>query len=266
MTVRANGIDIHYTLEGQGPLVTMSHSLGCNLTMWDKQAHALKERYRVLRFDTRGHGQTSAPTGAYTLEQLADDLSSLLTELEIAHTHFVGLSMGGMIGQVFALRHPHMVQSLALCDTTSHVPPDNWPVWEERIRTVQAKGMEGLVEPTIEAWFTGMFRERRRDVTDTVRAMLRSTPPQGYIGCCHAIAKLNTTDRLSEIRCPAIVIVGEEDPRAPVAAARTIHQALLGSQLVVLKSASHLSSMEQPEAFNQVLLDFLAHSAQGDIG
>lgn len=261
MRVTTNGVDIHYTLKGEGPLVTMSHSLGCNLTMWDEQARALKKHYRVLRFDTRGHGQTTAPVGAYTLEQLALDLYSLLTELGIAQTHFVGLSMGGMIGQVFALTYPHMVRSLALCDTTSRVPPDAWPSWQERIRTVQAKGMEALVEPTIESWFTASFRERRRDVTDKVRAMLRAMPPQGYIGCCHAIPKLNTTDRLDEIRCPAMVIVGDQDPRTPVAAARAIHEALPSSELVVLGSASHLSNMEQPEAFNNALLDFLARAA-----
>jgi 3-oxoadipate enol-lactonase len=261
MTVTTNGIDIHYTLEGKGPLVTMSHSLGCNLTMWDEQARFLKQRYQVLRLDTRGHGQTSAPAGAYTLEQLAEDLCGLLTELGITQTHFVGLSMSDMIGQVFALRYPHMVQSLALCDTTSRIPPDGWPIWEERIRTVQANGMEALVESTIEAWFTAAFREQRRDVTDRVRAMLRSTPPQGYIGCCHAIPNLNTTDRLGEIRCPTIVIVGDQDPRTPVVAARTIHEALPSSELVVLKSASHLSNMEQPEAFNKALLDFLGRSA-----
>lgn len=261
MTLTKNGIDIYYTLEGDGPSVTMSHSLGCNLAMWDEQARALKQRYQVLRFDTRGHGQTSAPTGAYTLEQLAEDLCGLLTELGIARTHFVGLSMGGMIGQVFALRYPHMVRSLALCDTTSRIPPDSWPIWEERIRTVQANGMEALVESTIEAWFTAAFREQRRDVTDRVRAMVRSTPPQGYIGCCHAIPKLSTTDRLGEIRCPAIVIVGEQDPRTPVVTARIIHEALPSSELVVLKSASHLSNMEQPEAFNKALLDFLGRSA-----
>ncbi len=260
MTVTTNGIDIHYTLEGEGPLVTMSHSLGCNLTMWDEQARLLKQRYQVLRLDTRGHGQTSAPAGAYTLEQLAEDLCGLLTELGITQTHFVGLSMGGMIGQVFALRYPHMVQSLALCDTTSRVPPDARPNWEERIRTVQTGGMEALVEPTIEGWFTASFREQRRDVIDKVRAMLRSTPPQGYIGCCHAIPKLDTSERLGEIRCPAIVIVGAQDPRTPVAAARTIHEALPSSDLVVLESASHLSNMEQPEAFNKALLDFLGRS------
>ncbi len=257
MKAAANGIEVHYTLEGEGPLVTLGHSLGCNMSMWDEQARVLKECYRVLRFDTRGHGETSAPAEAYTLEQLVDDLHGLLTGLGITQTHFVGLSMGGMIGQVFALKHPQMVQSLVLCDTTSRFPPDSWPTWEERIRTVQAHGMEGLVEATIEGWFTAPFRERRRDVTDKVRAMLRSTPPQGYIGCCHAIPKIDTTDRLGEIRRPAMVIVGEDDPRTPVATARTIHEALPSSELVVLKSASHLSNMEQPDAFNSALLRFL---------
>lgn len=261
MKIRTNGIDIHYTLEGEGPSVTMSHSLGCNVAMWDEQARVLKQHYRVLCVDTRGHGQTSAPTGAYTLEQLVEDLRGLLTALGIAHTHFVGLSMGGMIGQVFALTHPQMVQSLTLCDTTSRVPADSWPTWEERIRTVQAKGMEALVEPTIEGWFTAPFRQQRRDVTDKVRAMLRSTPPQGYIGCCHAIPKINTTDRLRELRCPVMVMVGEEDPRTPVAVARTIHEALPSSEFVVLKSASHLSNMEQPDVFNKALLAFLGRAA-----
>jgi 3-oxoadipate enol-lactonase len=258
MKIAANGIEVHYTLEGAGPLVTLSHSLGCNVSMWDEQARALSDRYKVLRFDTRGHGGTSAPAEAYTLDQLADDLHGLLTGLDVARTHFVGLSMGGMIGQVFALKYPQMLQSLVLCDTTSRFPADSWPTWEERIRTVQTGGMEALVEPTIEGWFTAPFREQHRDVTDKVRAMLRGTPPQGYIGCCHAIPKIDTTDRLGEIRCPAMVIVGEDDPRTPVATARTLHDALPSSELVVLQSASHLSNMEQPDAFNEALLRFLA--------
>jgi len=257
MKVTAHGIDIHYSVEGEGPVVTLSQSLGCNLSMWDDQARALKGRYRVLRFDTRGHGQTSAPPGPYTLEQLAEDVHGLLIGLGIAETHFVGLSMGGMIGQLFALKYPEMVRSLVLCDTTSRFPADVWPVWEERIRTVTAKGMEGVVEPTLQRWLTAPFRERRPDVVTRVRTMLRTTPPQGYIGCCHAIPKIDVTDRLGAIRCPALVIVGEEDPGTPVEMARAIHAALSSAELVILRSASHLSNMEQPEGFNRVLLSFL---------
>ncbi len=257
MKLTANGIQIHYTLEGEGPVVTLSHALGTNLSLWDDQARVLKGRYRVLRFDTRGHGQTSTPPGAYTLDQMADDLRGLLTGLGVKETHFVGISMGGMIGQVFTLKHPEMVLSLALCDTTSRYASDALAAWQERIRAVEAKGMEAMVEPMLQRWFTAPFRERRRDVMERIAAMLRTTPPQGYVGCCHALPKINTTDRLGAVRCPAVVIVGEEDPGAPVEVARAIHAALPIAELGILRSASHLSNVEQPEEFNRVLLGFL---------
>lgn len=257
MKLNANGIEINYVIEGEGPVVTMSHSLGCNLSMWDEQARALRERHRVLRFDTRGHGQTSAPPGPYSLDQLADDLHGLLSGLGIERTHFVGLSMGGMIGQVFALAHPAMVESLVLCDTTSRYPAAAAPIWEERIRTVGAQGMAPMVEPTLERWFTAPFRARHPDLVERVATMIRQTPPQGYIGCCHALPKIDVTDRLKELHCPALVVVGEEDPGTPVAMARDIHAALPSAELAILRSASHLSNLEQPHEFNRVLGRFL---------
>jgi len=257
MKLKANGIEINYEIDGDGPWVTFSHSLACNLSMWDEQVRALKGRYRVLRYDTRGHGQTSAPAGAYSLDQLADDLKGLLDGLGVSATHFVGLSMGGMIGQVFALKYPAMVQSLALCDTTSRYAPGAAAVWEERIRTVGAKGMEPMVAATLERWFTAPFRARRRDLMDRVGAMIRSTPAPGYIGCCHALPKINVTERLRDVRCPALVIVGEDDPGTPVEMARDIHAALPIADLAVLCRASHLSNVEQPEEFNRALGGFL---------
>jgi 3-oxoadipate enol-lactonase len=257
MKIKANGIEINYQIDGDGPVATFSHSLACNLSMWDEQVRALQGRYRVLRYDTRGHGQTEAPAGAYGLEQLADDLKGLLAGLGIAATHFVGLSMGGMIGQVFALKYPAMVQSLVLCDTTSRYPSGAAAVWEERIKTVGAKGMEPMVAPTLERWFTAPFRARRKDVVDKVGAMIRSTPAAGYIGCCHALPKINVTERLRDVRCPALVIVGEEDPGTPVDMARDIQAALPVAELAVLCRASHLSNVEQPGEFNRVLGGFL---------
>ena len=257
MKLTANGIEINYEIEGQGPVVTFSHSLACSLAMWDEQVAALRGRYRVLRYDTRGHGGTSAPAGAYTLEQLADDLHALLGGLGITETHFVGLSMGGMIGQVYALKHPERVKSLVLCDTTSRYPAAAAPIWEERIRTTEAKGMEPHVEPTLGRWFTAPFRARRKDMMTRVGALIRDTPPQGYIGCCYAIPKINVTDRLGAVTVPALVIVGEEDPGTPVEMARDIQAALPSAELAVLRSASHLSNLEQPEEFNRVLLRFL---------
>jgi len=257
MKLKANGIEINYEKQGRGPVVIMSHSLACTLHMWDEQATALAGRYTVVRFDTRGHGQSSAPEGAYSLDQMCDDLKGLLDGLGIKETHFVGLSMGGMIGQTFALKHPAMIKSLVLCDTTSRYPAAASSIWEDRIKTVSAKGMEPMVAGTLERWFTAPFRARRRDVMERVGAMIRNTPPAGYVGCCHAIPKINVTDRLKELRCPTLVIVGEEDPGTPMEMAREIHSALPGSQLAVLRSASHLSNVEQPEEFNRALLGFL---------
>lgn len=257
MKISANGISINYLVEGEGPWLTMSHSLACNLHMWDEEAKRLSQRYKVLRYDTRGHGASGAPAGAYTLELLADDLHGLLQALGVRSTHFVGLSMGGMIGQTYALKYPGMFTSLALCDTTSRYPAGAAGVWTERIRTVETQGMEPLVESTLARWFTEPFRKARPDVVQKVAAMIRSTPAPGYIGCSHAIPKIDLTARLKEIRCPSLVIVGKDDPGTPVAMAEEIHQALPGSQLLVIPSAAHLSNLEQPDAFNRALADFI---------
>jgi 3-oxoadipate enol-lactonase len=258
--ITANGISIHYRLDGpaSGPVVTLSHSLAANLSMWDPQVPALGSRYRVLRYDTRGHGGTDAPPGPYSLDQLAEDARALLQALGIARTHFVGLSMGGFIGQILALTYPGMLQRLVLCDTTSRVPPEARPNWDERIRVAETQGMTPHVEPTIGRWFTGPFREERADVVNPVRDMIRGTNPRGYIGCCNAIATLDLTDRLSAVRTPTLIIVGEDDPATPVAASRTIQERIKGSELVILKSASHLSNLEQAEAFNRAVTAFLA--------
>jgi 3-oxoadipate enol-lactonase len=260
MKMTANGISIHYTFDGPegAPLVTMSNSLASNLSMWDPQIPALTSRYRVLRYDTRGHGGTDAPAGPYSLEELTEDLRALLQALGISRTHFVGLSMGGMIGQMMALKYPQMLQSVVLCDTMSRVPTEAKPLWDERIHMAETRGMEPLVESTIARWFTEPFRQQGAPVLDQVRTMIRTTPPRGYAGCCHAIAALNLTDRLKEITLPTQIIVGEDDPGTPVSASRTIHEQIKGSELVILKSAAHLSNLEQAAAFNQALTAFLA--------
>ena len=258
MKIKSNGIELNYQMEGEGPWVVMSHSLACNLSMWEEQAAVLKPGFRVLRFDTRGHGSSAAAQGAYTLDMLADDLLGLLDGLGIARAHFVGLSMGGMIGMTAALRHPQRFASLVLCDTSSRVPPEAAPVWEGRIRTAAEQGMEPLVEPTLQRWFTEPFYKSGKAMMGRVGQMIRSTPVAGYVGCCHAIPKIDLTDRLGAIQCPVRVIVGEQDAGTPVAMSRAIQEAIPGADLVVIPSASHLSNLEQPEAFNRALADFLA--------
>ncbi len=148
MKITANGISMNYTLDGpaSAPVVTLSHSLATTLEMWQPQLKALTARWRVLSYDTRGHGGTDAPKAAYTLDQLADDAQALLRALGIQRTHWVGLSMGGMIGQTLALKAPELFASLVLCDTSSRIPPEAKPLWDERIHTAETKGMEPLVE------------------------------------------------------------------------------------------------------------------------
>ncbi len=263
MKAKANGITVNYALEGPAaaPVVIVSHSLAAHLGMWEPQVDALTRTFRILRYDTRGHGGTEVAPGGYTLEQLADDALGLLDTLGIERAHWLGLSLGGMIGQTLALKAAHRLRSLALCDTSSRIPVDAKPVWEGRIRAAEAQGMEPLVEPTIERWFTAPFRQRRPEVVDRVRTMIRETDPRGYAGCCHAIAGLDLTDRLSAIRLPTLVVVGEEDQGTPVSAARTIHEQIKGSELVVIPAAAHLSNMEQPEAFNNAVVKFLGRVA-----
>jgi 3-oxoadipate enol-lactonase len=260
MKITVNGIATHYRLDGPAgaPVVTLSHSLAAHLGMWEPQLGALTARWRVLAYDTRGHGGTEAPAGPYTLDQLADDALALLDAAGVQQTHWVGLSMGGMIGQTLALRAPHRLASLVLADTSSRVPPEARPLWKERIDTAGSKGMEPLVEPTIARWFTAPFIAMGHEVVDRVRDMIRGTDPRGYAGCCAAISMLDLTDRLSAIKLPALVIVGEQDQGTPVAASRVIHERIAGSTLTIIPSASHLSNMEQPEAFTTALVQFLA--------
>ena len=259
MKVTANGISINYTLDGpaNAPVVTMSHSLATDLTMWDPTVPALTSKFRVLRYETRGHGHTEAPKDAYTLDQLANDALAMLKALGIARTHWVGLSMGGMIGQTLALKAPEIFLSLSLCDTSSRIPAEAKLLWQDRIKTAETQGMEPLVESTLARWFTEPFRKSRKDVIDKVATMIRTTPPAGYAGCCHAIAALDLTDKISAIKLPTIAIVGEDDPGTPVAAHRVIAEKIAGTRLEILKSAAHLANMEQPEAFNRALTSFL---------
>ena len=259
MKITANGIGMNYTLDGPAtaPVLTLSHSLAADLSMWDPQMPALTARYRVLRYDTRGHGGTDAPATAYSLGQLAEDARALLAALGITRTHWIGLSMGGMIGQTLALSTPGLFASLTLCDTSSRIPAEAKPLWAERIKTAETQGLESIVEPTIGRWFTAPFVIGRKDVVDRVRAMIRATKPAGYAGCCHAISALDLTDKIAAIKLPTLIVVGEEDQGTPVAASRVMNEKIARSELVILKSASHLSNMEQPEEFTRALTTFL---------
>ncbi len=260
MKITINRHQVHYAVDGppSGPVVMMSHALATNYTLWDPQIGALSRNYRLLRFDTLGHGGTDAPAGPYTLDQLAEQAGGLIDALKVNPVHFLGISMGGMIGQVLALARPQVLASLILCDTSSRTPAEAQPLWNERIKIATEEGMEPLVEPTIGRWFTPAFRAAHPEVVDKVRAMIRGTAPAGYVGCCQAIATLDLTARLNAIKLPTLVVVGADDPGTPAAMARAIHDKISGSQLVMIPSASHLSNIEQAEGFNKVVTSFLS--------
>lgn len=256
--VEVNGVRVHCADEGQGPWLVLSHSLGCSLGMWEAQLAEFRRDYRLLAFDTRGHGRSSAPAGRYTLDMLADDLEALLDCLGVTRCHFMGLSMGGMIGMAHAMRYPGRFDSLVLCDTSSRLGPEAAPVWADRIETATRYGMGPLVEPTLRRWFTVEFLARQHEVVERVGEMIRSTPVEGYVGCCHAISGIDVTERLGALRIPTLVVCGDQDAGTPVEMARAIQQAIPAAQLAVIPSASHLSNVEQPEVFNLLVRRFLA--------
>ncbi len=257
MKTTVGDIELHYTIEGAGPWITLSHSLGCDSSMWDEQAALLSKNYTVLRFDTRGHGQSSAPPGPYTLAQMADDVHGLFQFLGIKKTHWLGISMGGMIGQTFALKYPGVFSSMVLLDTTSRRPPNASAIWGQRIELAQSQGMGALVESTLERWFTAPFRASHPQVVAKVAQGIRDTPVAGFCGCCEAISEIDVLDRLPEIDCPALVMVGDQDHGTPPEMARLIHQNLRNSKFVIIPDAAHISNIEQPVFFNRELLAFL---------
>jgi 3-oxoadipate enol-lactonase len=259
MKADVGGIGIHYRLDGpaRAPVVMMSHSLMCDGSMWGPQMDALAD-FRVLRVDTRGHGASDAPDGSYSLEQLADDYLGLMDHLEIERVHFVGLSMGGMIGQVLGLKAGDRLHTLTLCDTMSAIPAGAENVWQERIDLANAEGMEAHVAGTIERWFSESFCRARPDAVEPIRELIRTTPISGFAGCCLAISGLDLTDRLSAISMPTLVIVGRDDPGTTVAMAEVMRDNIPGAEMVVIDNALHLSNIEQPEDFNAALTGFLA--------
>jgi 3-oxoadipate enol-lactonase len=188
---------------------------------------------------------------------LARDAIGLLDGLKIPRVHFVGLSLGGMIAQHLAVHFPDRLSSLTLCDTTSVMPGEAQPVWQERVALARREGMQALVEDTLERWFTPAFRDKRPAVVDLIRRIYLSTPVAGFTGCCEAIRRLDFAGRLGGVRLPTLVMVGADDAGTPVSASEAIANEIPGSRLRVIPSAAHLSNIEQAEVFNRHLRDFL---------
>lgn len=259
-TVHHDGLAFRVRLEGAAgrPTVVLHHPLATDLTYWDELSAALVGDYRVLRFDARGHGKSDAPAGPYSFEQLAGDVVGLMDQTGIGRAAFVGLSMGGMVGQYLGLLHPGRFSCLSIVSSTSRIPPEFRSLWVDRVAVARDKGMASQVEPALARWIADTTRATKPQLVARFRAMIEATPLEGYAGWCGAIERLDVTDRLGAITLPTQVIVGDKDPATPVAASEAIHKAIPRSQLVVLPGVSHMLSAEDPAAFHAALLPFLA--------
>jgi 3-oxoadipate enol-lactonase len=257
-TIRANGIEIRYDIQGEGPWLVLCHSLATDLTLWDDNLAALAPHFRVLRFDTRGHGGSSAPDKPYDFGMLTADALGLMDALGVDRAHFCGISMGGMIAQHVALAAPARVDRLVLLSTTSGYPPEARAMWAERIEAVRRNGIEPLVQPTLERWFTPPFRAAHPGVMARIGNLIRATPAAGYVGACQAIATLDTTARLSALHCPTLVVAGADDAGTPPAMGQAIAAQIPGARFQLLPSASHLCNVEQAARIDLLLKEFLA--------
>jgi 3-oxoadipate enol-lactonase len=239
--------------DGKPPLL-FSNSLGTNLHMWDAQIDDFGREFRIIRYDSRGHGRSDAPGGFYSIERLGRDALAVLDALDIERTFFCGLSKGGMVGQWLGSHAPERIERMAVCNTAAHIPaPD---LWNQRIEVASSKGMAPLKQGIIERWFTAGFREANPEEIDRIAEMVVMTPGLGYAACCAAIRDMDQRDAIKGVTVPTLVVIGEKDPATPPERGREIHALIPGSRLVAL-DAAHLSNIEQTAAFNRAVLEFL---------
>lgn len=251
-------VDLHAVDSGgAGAPVVLAHAIGCDARMWEHLVPALAGRFRVLAFDARGHGRTPVTPRPYTLAGLADDFVRALDARGIGRVHWVGLSMGGMIGQAFALAHPDRLDRLVLANTTSGYGPDGPKMWEARAKAVAEGGMAAIKDMVMARYFSEAFRSEHPDVVAKVGQRFLEVPAEGYVGCCDAIRDLAFSDHLSDIRARTLVIAGELDAGTPVAMSEEIVRRIPAATLAVIPGAAHLSAVEKHAEFNALVKAFL---------
>jgi len=250
---------LHWIQEGRGPVVVLSHALGCELGMWDGVAAALKDRYTVLRHDHRGHGRSEAVPGPYSMEMLADDVAGLIDAHAAGPVHFVGLSMGGMTAQALAAKYPQRVRSITVANAAMYYDEAARAMWAARVQTVLAQGVEAIADGALQRWFTPEFRADEtgggKQRVAVLRERLVNTDAAAYAASCEAVAGIDFRASNGGIQCPALVIAGTRDEATPVAMSEAIRSSIPGAQLQTL-AAAHLSAVEQPVAFAGLLERF----------
>ena len=256
-TVQSGGALISYSIDGSAdaPALVLSNSIGTTRDLWARQAPALTSAFRVIRYDTRGHGESAVPPGDYTVEQLGRDVLAILDQEGIAAAHVCGLSLGGITAMWLGVNAPHRVSSLILANTGARLREADF--WNERIALVHAKGMGALADRAVATWFSEEFRQRDPDTVHDFKAMLQDCAPTGYAGCCAALRDADLRPAIAAIRRPTLVIGGTVDTATPLTLAEFVRDQIPGTQLVTLEAA-HLSNVEQAAAFTDALMEFLA--------
>jgi 3-oxoadipate enol-lactonase len=250
-------VEVAYERSGRddAPTLVFSNSLGSTTWMWERQAAALGEHFDVVRYDHRGHGRSPVPPEPYDLADLGADALALLDRLGAARVHWCGLSLGGMVGMWLAINAPERIDRLVLCCTAAKLGPPE--MWADRAATVRAQGVDAIADAGLERWLTDGFREREPETTAQVRAMLASTPAQGYAGCCGVIERMDQLDELGTIEAPTLVVSGAQDPATPPEHGERIASAVRGARMEVIEDCAHLAAVEQPETISQLIAGHL---------
>ncbi len=260
-TVSVNNVDIAVRIEGENgrPWIVLSNSLAANYDSWDDQLSLLTENFRVLRYDTRGHGRSSAPAGPYTFGHLTGDVIGLMDHYKIASATFLGLSMGGMTGLGLAIDHPHRVSRLICCDARADAIPPFIDNWNARIASVEEAGnMDPIASFNKQRWFTPAFCDAHPDVVQKAMDMILATSTQGYIGCARALQTLDYKRHLGRIACPTLFLCGAQDTAAPAAVMQEMAALVPGAGLKLVDPGAHVCNMESPESFNAIVGEWLA--------
>ena len=250
-------VQVQATITGPSdrPVVVLSNSLGATLGMWDAQVHELERHFRVVRYNTRGHGDSPVPHGPYAIDDLADDVIALLDRFAVQRAHLVGLSLGGMTAMRVAARNPDRVDRVAvLCTATGLPPAENWLI---RAQTVRTQGSAAVAASVVERWFTPAYLAEHPDRRTIHESMVAGTPAEGYAGCCEAIATLDLRDDLASISAPLLAIAGADDPATPPAKLEEIAGGVKDGRLLTVPRAAHLANAERPEIVTAALGEHL---------
>jgi 3-oxoadipate enol-lactonase len=249
--------ELHYEVDGPAgsPVVLLGGSLGSTHEMWEPQVPALAERFRVVRYDHRGHGKSPVTGGRFELADLGGDVLALLDRLGAPRAHLVGLSLGGMVSMWLAAHAPERVDRVALLCTSARLGPASG--WTERAATVRAEGTGAVAEAVVERWFTPDFAAREPELVDRMRAMVASTPAEGYAACCEVIARMDLTGDLASITAPVLAIAGADDPATPPEHLEAVVAGVPDGRLAVVEPGAHLANVEAADVVNRLLLDHL---------